>query len=302
MSSSRLTLVALTAIAPLTWGTTYIVTTEFLPEGYPLFASLMRALPAGILALAISRTLPKGTWWARAFTLGALNIAAFFPLLFFAAERLPGGVAAAVAGVQPLFVISLGMLILREATSWATIVVAAAGGIGVVMVVLAPGAQFDAAGAFAALMSVGCTAAGMVLTKRWGRPAGVSSLGYAGWQLTAGGLLLLPLTLSVEGIPESIDGKAIAGYAWLGLVGGLLAYVLWFRGLQLLPVAVPGLLVLASPIVATVLGSAVNGESFTAAQMVGMALTLGSLAAGQLLAYRAHRRAMRPHHPLPNSF
>ncbi|MFD0891591.1 EamA family transporter, partial [Streptosporangium algeriense] len=84
----------LTALAPLVWGTTYVVTTELLPRGHPLFAGLLRALPAGLLALAITRTLPKGAWWGRATVLGVLNIGLFLPLLFVAAERLPGGVAA----------------------------------------------------------------------------------------------------------------------------------------------------------------------------------------------------------------
>ena len=87
----------LTALAPLAWGTTYLVTTELLPPGHPLFAGLMRALPAGLLAIAIGRRLPRGGWWLKAAVLGILNIGAFFPLLFLAAERLPGGVAAAPA-------------------------------------------------------------------------------------------------------------------------------------------------------------------------------------------------------------
>ena len=44
--------VMLTALAPIAWGTTYLVTTALLPAGHPLFAGLMRALPAGLLAIA----------------------------------------------------------------------------------------------------------------------------------------------------------------------------------------------------------------------------------------------------------
>ena len=52
----------LTAAAPTIWGTTYIVTTEMLPAGYPLTVSLLRALPAGLLLLALVRKLPHGIW------------------------------------------------------------------------------------------------------------------------------------------------------------------------------------------------------------------------------------------------
>ncbi|NUS13465.1 MAG: EamA family transporter, partial [Streptomyces sp.] len=108
---------ALTALAPAVWGTTYIVTTEFLPDGHPLFAGLLRALPAGLIALALTRTLPRGAWWGKAAVLGVLNIGLFLPLLFTAAERLPGGVAATLGAVQPLAVALLAAPVLHERLS-----------------------------------------------------------------------------------------------------------------------------------------------------------------------------------------
>src|SRR5690349_10479907 len=111
---TRLSVLLLTALAPLSWRTTYLVTTELLPAGHPLLAGLLRALPAGLVALAIGRTLPSGDWWLKSLVLGSLNIGAFFPLLFLAAERLPGGVAAAVAGAQPMIILGLSALVLRD--------------------------------------------------------------------------------------------------------------------------------------------------------------------------------------------
>lgn len=281
---NRTTTVLLTAIAPMSWGTTYLVTTELLPAGHPLFAGLLRSLPAGLIALALARSLPRGGWWAKSFALGTLNIGAFFPLLFLAAERLPGGAAAAVAGVQPLITLGLGALVLRDRIRPFTAIAAVAGAVGVALVVLGPAARLDAVGVTAAVGGVSCTALGMILTKRWGRPACVGSVGYAGWQLTAGGLVLLPLALLVEGVPDAIDAGAALGYLWLGTVGGLLAYALWFRGIQKLPVIVPGLLALLSPVVATVLGVAVAGEGFTEVQAAGMVIVLASLIGGQIAA------------------
>lgn len=99
---SRIAWIALTSLAPAVWGTTYIVTTHALPPGHPVFAALMRTLPAGVLALLASRQLPRGTWWWKSIVLGALNMACFFPLLFVAAQRLPGGVAATLGAAQPI--------------------------------------------------------------------------------------------------------------------------------------------------------------------------------------------------------
>uniref|UniRef100_UPI0020C2E156 EamA family transporter n=1 Tax=Salmonella enterica TaxID=28901 RepID=UPI0020C2E156 len=82
-------------------------TTELLPQGYPLTVAMLRALPAGLLLLLIVRQLPRGIWWGRVFLLGALNFSVFWWLLFVAAYRLPGGVAATVGAIQPLIVILL---------------------------------------------------------------------------------------------------------------------------------------------------------------------------------------------------
>ena len=291
---NRMPVLLLTALAPLSWGTTYLVTTELLPAGHPLLAGLLRALPAGLVALAIGRTLPSGGWWLKSLVLGSLNIGAFFPLLFLAAERLPGGVAAAVAGAQPMILLGMSALVLRDRIRPLTAAAAVAGAGGVALVVLGPAAQLDALGILAALGGVTATALGMILTKRWGRPAGVGPVAYAGWQLTAGGLVLLPLTMLLEGIPATIDGGAVRGYVWLGSVGGLLAYTLWFRGIQLLPVVAPGLLALLSPVVATLLGTLVAGESFTPLQALGIALVLVALVVGQLAALRPPRRSSTP--------
>ncbi|MDI6941981.1 EamA family transporter [Microbacterium barkeri] len=279
--------VLLTALAPIAWGTTYIVTSELLPPGHPLFAALLRALPAGLLALAIGRALPRGVWWARAALLGALNIGAFFPLLFLAAERLPGGVAAAVGGAQPVIVVLLSAVVLRTPVRPRPLAIGAAGAVGVALVVLGPSAALDPIGVAAAIGGTASMALGLVLTKRWGRPEGVGAISYAGWQLTAGGLVLLPAVLAVEGVPAHIDGAAVAGYVWLATAGGIVAYTLWFRGIQRLPAFAAGLLGLLSPVVATLIGVAVLGETFTPVQAAGIALALGALIIGQVPARRA---------------
>lgn len=273
---------AVTALAPMSWGTTYLVTSELLPPGHPLFAGLLRALPAGLIALAGTRTLPRGAWWWKATVLGVLNIGMFFPLLFVAAERLPGGVAATLGATQPLVVAVLAVTLLREPPSAARFAWGVAGVAGVGLVVIGPAASFDAMGIAAGIAGAASMALGVTLTKRWGRPAGVGPTAFAGWQLTAGGLFLLPVTFAVEGAPPAIDGPAALGYLWLGLVGGLLAYALWFRGVTTAPVTSIAVLTLLSPVVAALLGVALLGQTLNAVQLIGFALALAAIVAGQL--------------------
>ncbi|WP_418060422.1 EamA family transporter [Pimelobacter simplex] len=275
-------LTALTALAPAVWGTTYLVTTELLPPGHPLFAGLLRALPAGLLLLVIFRRLPQGVWWWRVLVLGALNIGFFFPLLFMAAERLPGGVAATVGAIQPLLVIALALPLLGERPTRAKVGWALTGVAGVALVVLGPNATLDPVGLLAGAGGALSMAAGVVLTRRWGRPEGVSSPVLVSWLLTAGGLVLLPTTFLVEGAPPAIDVPAAAGYLWLGVVGGLAAYLLWFRGVGVLPVASTALLGLLSPVVAAGLGWLVVGEALRPLQLAGFALALAAILGGQL--------------------
>ncbi|WP_295625945.1 EamA family transporter [uncultured Corynebacterium sp.] len=282
MSSShpaRLTLA--TALAPAVWGTTYIVTTELLPPDHPFFAALMRSLPAGLVGVAIARALPTGAWWWKVGLLGALNIGIFFPLLFIAAERLPGGVAATLNAGQPLIVAGLAVLLLADRLSWWRVGWGLIGVLGVALVVLGPGAAFDPVGIIAGLGSAVAMGTGVVLTKKWGRPQGVSAIGFAGWQLTAGGLVLLGPALVLEGVPSDIGTESIAGYLWLGLVGGLFAYALWFRGLRTLPVTATALLGLLSPLVAAMIGVFFAGETLTVVQLLGFMLALAAMAGGQ---------------------
>ncbi|QCX26221.1 EamA family transporter [Nocardioides jishulii] len=280
MDPLRTTLV--TASAPLVWGTTYVVTTELLPPGHPLFASLVRALPAGVLAIALTRALPTGAWWWRSAVLGVLNIGVFFPLLFVAAYRLPGGVAATLGAAQPLVVAILVVIVLREPLSTWRLSWGIVGIVGVALVVLRSTATLDGMGVAAGLLSAVSMGFGVTFTKKWGRPAGVPAMALAGWQLTAGGLFVLPVTLLHEGLPTTIDTAGAAGCLWLGLIGGLATYTLWFSGIARLPVASVAALGLLSPLVAAALGALLLSQALSTVQLVGFGVALTAVVASQV--------------------
>ncbi|MEV4110350.1 EamA family transporter [Nonomuraea sp. NPDC049695] len=284
--------VLLTALTPAIWGTTYLVTTELLPPGRPLLAAVIRALPAGLLLVAITRRLPRGVWWWRALVLGALNIGVFFALLFVGAYRLPGGVAATVGAIQPLLVALLSAGLLGERLSLRTLVAAAAGMAGVSLLVLRADARLDAVGVAAALGGAAVMALGVVLSKRWQSPAPL--LATTGWQLVAGGLLLLPVALLAEGAPPAtLTAANLAGYAYLTVIGSALAYALWFRGLRLLSATKVTFLGLLSPVVATALGWLVLGQRLAPAQALGAVVVLAALVAAQLQPARTVARTPR---------
>lgn len=285
---SRSSDLLLTALAPAIWGSTYVVTTLMLPADYPLTVAMLRALPAGILLLLAVRQLPHGIWWLRAFILGALNFSVFWALLFVAAYRLPGGVAATLGALQPLGVILLARALLGSPIRSLSVVAAITGLAGVALLVLTPRAALDPVGIAAGLASAASMALGTVLSRRWQPP--VSALTFTSWQLTAGGILLLPVALLAEPALPPLTALNVTGLAYLGLIGAALTYVLWFRGVSRLEPAVVSSLGFLSPISAVLLGWGVLGQSLSAAQMAGMAIVVASL----WLSQRAQRLPAAP--------
>ena len=268
--------VLLTAIAPTVWGSTYIVTTQLLPPGYPITVALLRALPAGLLLLALVRQLPAGHWWWRVLVLGTLNIAFFLTMLFIAAYRLPGGVAATLGAIQPLIVIFLTRAVLGTPVRLVAIIAALAGLAGVALLLIAPrSVVLDPVGILAGLAGAVSLALGTVMSRRWQPP--VSTLAFTAWQLTAGGVLLIPVALWLEPPLPALSLQNVVGFAYLTLIGAALTYMLWFRGIARLGPSAVASLSFLSPLTAVVLGWGLLGQSLTMLQFLGMAVVIGSV-------------------------
>ena len=279
ISKSHLSDVLLTSLAPISWGTTYVVATEFLPPNHPLLVASMRSLPIGLLLTIGLRKLPQGNWWWRMLILGGLNIGVFQALLFVAAYRLPGGVAATAGAIQPLLVGLFAWAILSVKPSKVSIVAAISGFIGVGLLVLGPGAQLDTIGIIAALAGAGAMGLGTVLVKQWKPP--VSLMVFTAWQLAIGGAMLLPVALITEGPFTEVTRTNLWGFIYLGLIGTALAYALWFRGINKLSPTAASYLGLLSPVVATLIGYVFLQETFSPIQIAGVAIVLVSVVIGQ---------------------
>ena len=280
--------VLMTALAPAIWGSTYIVTTELLPPDRPFTAALLRALPAGLLLVLYSRYWPARRDWPRLLVLAALNIGFFQALLFVAAYRLPGGLAAVVGAIQPLLMMGLVWSLDHQRPASAAVVASVVGIAGMAALLLAPGARWDLIGIIAAFVGTACMASGTYLTRRW--QLSPPLLAFTGWQLLLGGLLLLPLAYWIDPPLPPLSPQHWLGYAYLSVFGALLAYGLWFRGIaRLAPVAVSSLGLL-SPLVAVLLGWLLLDQHLTGIALLGMVAVLGSILTVQW-ASRAPARA-----------
>jgi probable blue pigment (indigoidine) exporter len=284
-----------TAVAPIAWGSTYIVTEQFLPPDRPLFAATVRALPVGLVLLAYRRRLPHGDWWWKAIVLGLCNIGMFFPLIFLAAYHLPGGLAATLQASSPLAVMAIAWLVIGERAGVVRVAAALVGLVGVTLLVLRNPGHVDTLGLVGAFGSVLVSALGFVLIKRWKAPVDLLTL--VSWQLVVGGLALLPVALIVEGGPPAIDAPAALGFLWIAGVGTGLAYVCWFRGLRLMSAGSVSIIGLVNPAVGTLLGVAFAHEVFGPVQALGMVLVLGGVLVGQRFGQRPSERAVVPPAP-----
>jgi probable blue pigment (indigoidine) exporter len=290
---SNLPAAAGTVLATISWGTSYVTITELLPDARPLLVGAMRVLPAGVVLLVVGargpRWRPRGAEWGRTGLLAVVNFGLFFPLLAAAVYRLPGGVAAAAGGLQPLLVAFLSWAIAGRRPRPLDMAVGAVAAVGVGLVVIRPGGGLDPVGLLAAAGANASFALGVVLTKRF--PAPGNRLAATGWQLLVGGAILVPLTAVFEGAPASLSGRNLAGFAYLSLVGTALAFVFWFNGIRHLPTVAPPLLGLAVPVTGAALGWVVLGESLSPVQLIGFVVTLWAIAYGAVVAGRANRHA-----------
>jgi len=288
------------AIAPVAWGSNYYVTDTYLPPDRPLFGAAVRALPFGLLLLAVRPGRLTGSWWWRTALLGALNFSTFFVLIFVAAYRLPGGLAATITATSPIAIMLLAWALAGERPHRASLAAAVVGIGGVTLLVLRGGIEADLIGVLASLAAVAVSSLGFILVKIWRPPVELAT--FTAWQLIFGGLLLVPVALAVEGAPPPLDARAIAGFGYLGLISTVAAYAAWFTGLRRLPAAALSLVGLLNPVTGTVVGVALAGESFGASRLAGIVLVLGGALLGQPAVIEAVRRRRGPSatgNPLP---
>lgn len=269
----------MTLLAPVSWGTTYVTITEWLPADRPLFVALVRVVPAGVVLAAVGlvrcRWHPAGRQWRQLGVLALLNFGLFFPLLIAAIYRLPGGVAASAGGLQPLLVGTLTWLVTGRAMRPFDIAVGVFAAVGVGLVVVRPGADVDVIGVVAAIGANLSFAGGVVATKVFAPPP--HRLAATGWQLVIAALLIAPVAWLVEGPAPPLTTTNLAGVVYLSLFATGAAFVVWFRGISRLPVPAPPVLGLAAPITGAALGWILLGEDLTALQILGFVMTIGAI-------------------------
>ncbi len=324
-------LLLLTALGPASWGSTYLVTSEFLPEGLPFTAAVIRCLPAGLILIVLSHLLSKAAasneslatavppkalfpasvlfptkaQWPRLLLLSALNIGCFQAMLFVAAYRLPGGLAAVIGAVQPLILLLMIWALQKQPPGKIALIACITAIVGMALLILSPAegerisqqVSWDLIGIGAATLGALSMALGVYVT-RYGQRSNQADqnlsdqkpyqrtelplIALTGWQLTLGGLMLLPLALLLEPALPTLTAENLLGYGYLSLFGTLIAYLLWFQGIQKLPAVMVSTLGLLSPLTAVALGWVFLDQAIEGWALAGLVLVVLSILAVQL--------------------
>jgi probable blue pigment (indigoidine) exporter len=280
------------------WGVGTVVTKQVVDDVAPLtlLPLQLAASCVVLLGVALVRRDPLALTppVRRLAALGVLNPGLAYALGLIGLTTITASLAVLLWAAEPVLILLLAALVLRERLSFALAVSLAVALVGVLLVVYQPGATGDAAGIALTLAGVCCCALYTVLTRRM--LLDDSSLTVVLAQQVAAlvfAVLLATAAHAVGGAGWEL-GQLDAG-AWLGAaVSGVLyyglAFWLYLAGLRHVRASYAGAFLPLIPVFGVAAGYLV-GERLEPRQWVGAVVIVAATAAiaGQVTAARASR-------------
>ena len=229
------------------------------------------------LALNLLNPLRRDAPWRSFFTMGALNNALPFSLIFWGQTHIASGLASILNATTPLFTVVVAHLLTDDEKVTAPKVAALLSGIAGVAVLIGPAAVAqpnDSLWGQLACLGAALSYAFAGIYGRRFRAMGVKPLDAATGQVTASSLLILPIMLSVE---QPWNGAAPTAPGWtalaaLALLSTALAYVLYFRILAAAGATNLLLVTFLIPVTSILLGAVFLQERLEPRHFAGTAL------------------------------
>jgi drug/metabolite transporter (DMT)-like permease len=283
----RLRLVAAFAAIYLIWGSTYLAIRYAVATIPPYLMAGTRFASAGLILLAVSRLRGAAwpTWrqWGVAFISGTLLLAGGIGSVSWAEQRVPSGLAALVAGAVPLVTVVVDWLRPGGSRPDGITVVGLLAGFAGVVLLINPGAHDAArlvpAGAGLLVVAVFSWACGTVFSRHV--PGAPSPLMGAGASMLMGSVSLFALA-TVLGEPVAFDlgvvsVRSLAALSYLVLFGSVLAFTAYFWLIKNTTPAKAMTYAYVNPVLALLLGWAVEGEPITARVVVSASVILAAV-------------------------
>jgi drug/metabolite transporter (DMT)-like permease len=207
--------------------------------------------------------------------MGALNNVIPFSLIVWGQIHIDSGTASILNGTTPFFTIFLAHFFIVEERMNAAKVLGIGLGIAGVAVLAGPTAVQGLTHAIEGQIAVLFAAISYAFAGVWGRErlSGLASIPAATGMLLASSVIMAPLALIWEGVPEFPAGVEIWGaLVGIGLLSTSLAYLLYFRILAAAGASNLLLVTMLVPVSAMLLGVLVLGEEIEMSALAGMAL------------------------------
>ncbi len=219
------------------------------------------------------------TYWVAGFGMWVAMTA-----VYWAAQRIPSGLISVIFGLAPVVTGWMAALWLRETVFTPFRVLGMLLGLAGLATIFGRSASFGeqaVLGAFGVLVSVFAHSMSAVWVKRIG--SHMHPL-----ETTTGALMIaVPLYLAswwlIDGgvWPETIPQRTLAAIVYLGVVGSVIGFVLYFYLLRHSRASRVALITLVTPVAALVIGHLLNDEPVGAVEWLGTGLILIGLASYQ---------------------
>lgn len=266
---SQLRVPALLVVLALLWGLSFPAISVGLENLPPLLFAAFRYDVAAVLLVGYA-VVTTDTWWpsgrdnVAAIVAGGLFLVAGNGLLFIGQQTVPSGVAAIMQALVPIVTALWALALLGERLSAIGVLGVAVGFVGIGLVVQPdPGNLLagDTIGRLIILGQVTSVSLGGVLVQRL-RPS-MERIAMTGWAMLLGSVVLHLLSLA-RGERLTIAGGdplTLATVVYLGVFSTAIAFIIYFTILSERGAFETSLVTYLVPIVATVAGVFLLGES-----------------------------------------
>jgi drug/metabolite transporter (DMT)-like permease len=278
------------------WSLAFAVSKLGLADCPPLLLLTIRFLAAGAITLAGAAML-GANWrlsWHDGFVLAAIGIAnnaIYLGFSYSGMRTIPSGLMALIVSMNPVLTALLAARFLGERMTVRKTAGLILGVAGVAIIVESrlaggttslPGIGF----AVAALLSL---AAGTILFKRFAPKTDLIVAN--GVQTLAGGVVLVPFAFAVESVGDIVPTwRLLAAFAYLTILGSIVAYLLWFRLLTMFGATAASAYHFMMPPLGMLFGWLLLGEHVNAPDLIGVV----PVAAGIWLVTRPAGRSLQP--------
>ncbi|MBI1778444.1 MAG: DMT family transporter [Proteobacteria bacterium] len=283
LSPNRVAFVLL-AMVTLCWGINWPIMKLAVAE-VPVWS--FRAICAGAGALGLlgiaaatgQRFWPPSHQWGRLILVAIPNVMLWNVLGVYGLKLLPSGRAAILAFTMPLWAVLLSMLVLGERLTPNRALGLLFGMAGMAVLMGGEAAHLAEAPVGSLLMIAAAFSwgAGTVLLKRF--PIDLPTTALTGWLLVLGGVPMLAGALIIDPpIPWPPSHAALFAVVYNMLIAFIFCYWAWFKIVSLVPVNVSAMGSLMIPVVGTLSGMLLLGESVGWQEAVALALVLAAVA------------------------